>query len=273
MGKYLIEEQTLVDIADAIREKTGETDNIAVNKMSNKIQAITTGVGDIELQEQAELISEIQTTLQNKMYDSFLDEWQQYGSRTNYDHGFGGIGWNNTNFRPKYNIVPNTAYMMFRNSNIKEIFDTCDALNITIDTSKATNLQYAFQSNYTTRAGVIDMSRCTNSNYLFYTASYKTVDKIILSNTTVLNQYTFSSMINLENITFEGPIRQTTALTSKKLTEASLRSIVNALSLDVTGQTISLSTTAITNAFGGTTSAAWNELTNSKSNWSFAYTA
>ena len=44
MAKYAINDTTLAAIADAIREKTGITDPVAVNEMAAKILAITTGV-------------------------------------------------------------------------------------------------------------------------------------------------------------------------------------------------------------------------------------
>lgn len=46
MSKYLIEQETLTDIADAIREKTGGTDEIRAEDFADEISEIETG-GDI----------------------------------------------------------------------------------------------------------------------------------------------------------------------------------------------------------------------------------
>ena len=40
MGKVLIEEQNLIDIADSIREKTGSTDTMLPSEMSDNIKGI-----------------------------------------------------------------------------------------------------------------------------------------------------------------------------------------------------------------------------------------
>lgn len=48
MAEYLIKGETLTGIADAIREKTGGTDPVAVSDMAGKIAGIEAGCGDID---------------------------------------------------------------------------------------------------------------------------------------------------------------------------------------------------------------------------------
>ena len=48
MAEYLIQGETLTGIADAIREKTGGTDPVAVSDMAGKIAGIEAGGGDID---------------------------------------------------------------------------------------------------------------------------------------------------------------------------------------------------------------------------------
>ena len=55
-----------------------------------------------------------------------------------------------------------------------------------------------------------------------------------------------------------------------KLTKASLTSIINGLSADTSGLTVTLSKTAVNNAFGGTDSAEWLELVAIKPNWTIS---
>ena len=43
MAKYLIDSETLTDIADAIREQTGESGNIQVSQMASQISSISGG--------------------------------------------------------------------------------------------------------------------------------------------------------------------------------------------------------------------------------------
>lgn len=44
MKKYLITDEKLTDIGDAIREKTGKTDLIPVEQMDEEIRSIQVGV-------------------------------------------------------------------------------------------------------------------------------------------------------------------------------------------------------------------------------------
>lgn len=46
MSKYLIDSDTLTDIADAIREQTGESGSIQVSQMASQIEAIQGGSAD-----------------------------------------------------------------------------------------------------------------------------------------------------------------------------------------------------------------------------------
>ena len=48
MDEYIIKGETLTGIADAIREKTGVTDSVAVSDMAGKIAEIKAGGGDID---------------------------------------------------------------------------------------------------------------------------------------------------------------------------------------------------------------------------------
>ena len=46
MADYLIQDSTLLNIANAIREKTGKSDDINVSDMASEIASITVGSGD-----------------------------------------------------------------------------------------------------------------------------------------------------------------------------------------------------------------------------------
>ena len=62
-------------------------------------------------------------------YDAFWDVYQNYGNPTRYHYAFTGSKWNDTNFKPKYDIVLNseTSNYLFNDSDITEI-------NVNIDT-------------------------------------------------------------------------------------------------------------------------------------------
>lgn len=67
MAKYVIDEKTLTDIADSIRQKKGTTADITPEAMPSEIAGITAGEDlDAVLTEQEELIAELQDVLKGK---------------------------------------------------------------------------------------------------------------------------------------------------------------------------------------------------------------
>ena len=89
----------------------------------------------------------------------------------------------------------------------------------------------------------------------------------------------FPSVPALENVTMEGQITKS-GLNMKsctKLSKASIENIIGCLSTDSTGQSITLSQTAVKKAFetsaganDGNTSTEWTTLANSRSNWTIS---
>lgn len=75
MAEYLIQDTTLTGIADAIREKTGGTDPVAVSDMAAQIEGIQAGGGDIDALidgSLAEISSNVKTVLGHKFRESKL---------------------------------------------------------------------------------------------------------------------------------------------------------------------------------------------------------
>lgn len=216
-------------------------------------------------------------------YDEFWDEFQASGTRTNYDEGFAGIGWTSKTFKPKYSIVPNTAYMIFRDNQAGiDLVDYFEKNGITVDFSQVTNARYAFYNAAFTHLGVLDFSKIVHAGELTGTFNWcgaKTVDLIKLSATQGSYSSTFTSWGALESITIEGSISCNGAsfAQSTKLTKASITSIVNALSATTSGLAVTLSNTAVNKAFettagagDGSTSAEWQSLIATKSNWTIS---
>lgn len=145
---------------------------------------------------------------------------------------------------------------------IHGMFMGCVALEIApeIDTSGAQAISYLF-------------SGCT---------ALKTIPKLSLKNiqnTSYNVSNAFTNCTALENITFEGEIIVSgmTLQYSKLLSKESIISLINALSATTTGRKVTLSKTAVNNAFetsegaaDGSTSAEWLELIATKSNWTIS---
>lgn len=187
-----------------------------------------------------------------KEWSDFWDAYQRNGTRTNYERAFTSSpytapAWNNTNFKPKYDLKPvGTGYMMFYFADIEGDFvELCEKLGITFDTSEVTNFQYMLTMPKVTRLGVINMTKCGNQISQFVWGCFKlhTIDEIIVNeNTKFAKSNSFTNSSALVNLKFTGTLAQNGLDVSdhKKLTHESLMSIINVLkdySTDTSGTT------------------------------------
>ena len=175
-------------------------------------------------------------------YDRFWDTYQDEGNRTDYTNAFSGIGWVNEIFKPKYPIDSPLKYnQLFRFAFITHI-------NYDLNLTKMTNANLVFDS-------------CTK---------LVKIQKIITNENVTYTQW-FGWCMALETIAFDGIIGKSIDFQySTKLTKASILNILNALSPTITGQTLTLSKTAVTNAFGSTTATEWTNLVATKTNWTIS---
>ena len=165
-------------------------------------------------------------------HDRFWDAYQQNGNLTNYENGFGGRGWTAETFKPKYNMQPTTAYMMFRSfGGSVDLVEHLKTLGITLDFSNCTNFQYFFQWSNITRIGEVDIrqAKASTTAMFAYALSLHTIDllKVAETNTTM---NIFDSCSALQNIAIEGVIAASIGFQgSSKLSDASVDSIIAAL--------------------------------------------
>ena len=131
-------------------------------------------------------------------YDLFWDTYQENGKRTNCTHMFAGRGWRPEMIKPKYDIKPTDAYMMFYHN--YNPFDLVELLkDIVLDFSNCTNLQYAFGASSISRLGVIDCSKATQMHTAFSTSTIITIEELISSATTPFHTNTFNGATGLIN--------------------------------------------------------------------------
>ena len=121
----------------------------------------------------------------------------------------------------------------------------------------------------------------TSIGSVFYMANkLQTIKNLILTQDTSFANSIFGQCISLKNLTISGDgkiINSTTLQYSKSLSEKSIRSVVNALSPIVTGQTITFSKQAVNSAFeiDVDDETTWEEgseyrkLIQTKPNWTF----
>lgn len=189
-------------------------------------------------------------------YDTFWDLYQDNGNRTNYSGAFAGRGWTDETFKPKYDIVPITTNKMFSATGIKDLITALENANVKLDFSKVTTCSYLADDNAVIeRIPTLDTTSLKSLSYFLYNCPNLTyIEKIILRNdgTQTLGTYTINVCPNLEEIRFEGVIGQSgLKITSTKLSKASIKSVINVLSATTSGFSITLSETAVNNAFTG----------------------
>lgn len=178
-------------------------------------------------------------------YDKFWDVFQANGSRIRYNEAFSHGTFDFRNFYPKYDInIRGNGTMAFYNwkkysetfvkGSLKQRLDEC---GVKLDTSQATNLHNCFSYGLFTELPTINLTGLTSasSNIFAYNYDYlKTIEKIIISENTVISTNWFTSDTGLKNLTIEGTIEKSnfSVKDCKKLTVASLLSILTALSKD-----------------------------------------
>ena len=180
----------------------------------------------------------------NAEYDRFWDEFQNYGDRTNYTYAFAYGGWNDDTYNPKYTIRPVSCNNMFMNAS--SITDT----KVTIDLTNPDG----------------------NQKYGLFASATKlmTIQKLIVDKTITFQSSSpmFNKCNSLKNITFEGAIGKDISFKDcPLLSKESIENIVSCLSSDSADTTLTLSQTAVDNAFA---EGEWDTLIADKTNWNFS---
>ena len=118
--------------------------------------------------------------MQDVEWHRFWDIYQQYGTRTNYTYGFGGLGWTDETFNPKYPLTIGVAYMMFREAKITDL---------------------------TTKDYVFDFSQASSCDYVFLSVLVKQLNIIGVEGTRLDTM--FQDMRALETLNYTGTIGKT----------------------------------------------------------------
>lgn len=221
----------------------------------------------------AENVSKVYESGQQSEYDKMWDNLQASGALSDYRCSF-GCAWNDTVYNPKYPIVVKNAESMYSFTRISE-------KKIEFNSSACTNFTKTFYYANCKYIGTVD---CTAyKNVMQYTFSYATklisIDKLILNEDNKFNNSTFQGSTNIESMIIEGVIGQNgfNVQWSTKLNAESIVSIIEALSADTTGLSVTLSQTAVNNMVFPITSAktettynTWDELANTRHNWTIS---
>lgn len=186
---------------------------------------------------------------QNAAMSEFWDTFQRNGTRTDYRFAF-AYGFDDTNFKPKYDMIPSLCERMFASCRVTDVTAALERAGVVLDTSNSTNIIYMFASSYCKRVPPISAESTTSVAGAFGWSYIETIDKLILK-TDGTNTFgsTFNGALSLVNITIEGVIGQNINFEAcKTLSADSIRSIIEHLSDTASGKTLTLSKTAVGNA-------------------------
>lgn len=252
----------LSTLANAFRSKLGITDKINAQNFPDKVNEV----------------------YDKGKYDEWSEVWdsiQQNGARKNYNYMFRSQSWNDTSFKPKYDIKPSSCNAMFARAAINDL-ESCLAKGgingegVALDLSNSTDVAELFGTSDITVAPELNFSKSNPASVFYNCTKLHTVRKFIINKSRAYS-YTFYYCTALTNIKFEGEIGKTISFQYSPLNTASIVSIVECLASDVTGQTLTLKQTAVnamsfpfTSEQSGITYNSWDELIANKTNWTFS---
>lgn len=169
----------------------------------------------------------------------FWDEYQRNGNRVGYKSAFAGAYWGDGCFRPKYDMRPTDANLMFQECWVTDLAGILKERGVVLDLSNCTNVKMAFYwCRQMTNIPTVDTTATTDDGangtfyYLFGSdEKLQSIEKIILkqSGEQEFNN-TFSSCSALREIRFEGVIGRSLNLQNCfSLTADSMKSAISHL--------------------------------------------
>ena len=242
--------------------------------------------------EYADKVSEVYEAGRKAEYDAFWDAFQNYGNRKSYRGAFGSC-FTADNFKPKYPIVPKRTYNndnaeaeMFYYTNRDNPNNPIDLSDYPIDLSHL-NDNYVGGTNTVFRNAYVenvfvDLAGFTSIGTLFiYGDASRSPNNIrfrITESTTTIGDILYY-VARFENSKLTLSFTEDSVLVAslrlgqtEYITPEGIRNIFGVMSDSATGQTLTLKTAAVTNAFGSVDSEEWQTLVASKPNWTISLT-
>lgn len=204
--------------------------------------------------------------------------WDGALSPPMYQYRFAGRCWNDKTFYPNKDIkLGDYSNHAFYGCYITDLAGRLRECGVTLDTSRVKVRCDALFINCSllTTVPYLDLRNCTYSAGILTSmfngcSALHTIEGIHLAEdgSQVFGTSIFTSCAKLENVTFYGTIGDNISFSPcVKLSKASIENIVEHLSDTISGKTLSLSKTAVNNAF---TDAEWTALADTKKNWTIS---
>ncbi len=257
-----IQQERFLEIANAIREKTGENELIKPSAFAEKVHSVFEAGKTDE-------------------WGEFWENYQLGGKRTDYNRAF--REWKLSIFKPKYDIKPkggggNTfGYFNLNVGGECDIAKRLEDCGVVLDTSGMTSFTEFMYYSHITRMPALSTVGASELSTMFYQNSkLHTIDQFILreDGSQTFHNATFYNDTALANIEIVGKIGSTANFQYCPLTKKSIESVVGALLDSASGKTLTLKKSAVQKAFetaegvnDGNVSAEWETLAATKSNW------
>lgn len=217
-------------------------------------------------------------------YDRFWDGYQpEKGATVSHDRRFAGGGWTNETWTPKYSMNVWSAQYMFWASPVTDVQEYLDKAGVVLNFEPCSNFTQTFSYcslKWLRKFGTSSKTATYNGTFSNAT-NLHTIEEFYVTPNSTFTSSVFDGATALVNLNIIGTIGKSgfNVGWSTKLDKESIMSIINALSTTTSGLTVTLSKTAVNNAFGinvddPTTypeGSEWYELKNSRSNWTIAY--
>ena len=204
--------------------------------------------------------------------------------RTNYSYAFFGYRWNDDLFKPTSVIKPKLFNNGLQNSNVEY-----GAYTDYLDFSACESLNTAFMGSKIRELGVIDARNVNQgqngmANAFYNCAQLERIEEFypsnLATNKAVFQITTFAECYALKHIVFKSEISQNglNLKDSPLLDKESIESVINCLSAETTGLTVTLPLTAVDREFetsaganDGSESAEWQNFIAPKTNTAGQY--
>lgn len=212
-------------------------------------------------------------------YDTFWDNYQDNGNRTDYSYMFGGAGWTEKTFKPKYSMgkITNGDYM----------FRSCAVTGSLTEILNKLGLELVFEHKYMVQLFEIAHFSEITFNFAEVGLNPSTLNRVFyglpnLESLTINRlradcSYASPLLYNhkLTNLTINGTIgKNGFSVQHSPLNKASLINVINALSTTTSGLTVTLNLASVNKAFetseganDGSLSQEWKDLIATKPNW------
>ncbi len=145
-------------------------------------------------------------------YDTFWDNYQNGGTRTDYANAFRGLsgssvgGWCDAIFDPKYGFNCGIANTMFLDSDITQLASKLKKKDLELNVSRCSQLLQVFMNSSIKDVPYLDCSSASSIYYIFSGSKVETIEGIKLTNKLTNVQNAFNNCTNLTRVIFEGEI-------------------------------------------------------------------